>query len=76
MDGNNTGKQPTIGALAGGAGSDPGDVPGSTLASAAAADMGMIDWGLGLGLLELELELELILPAAASDDSDDRDATG
>jgi hypothetical protein len=48
-----------------GAGSDPGDVPGSTWASAsaaAAADVGsMIDWGLGLGRL-------------ASDD--DRDATG
>ena len=50
MDDGNTGKQPTTGAfalIAGGVGSDPGDVPGSTLASASAvaADVGitMID---------------------------------
>ena len=43
-------------AFAGVAGSNPGDVPGSTLASAAvAADVGtMIDWGVvGLGRLGL-----------------------
>jgi len=30
-------------------GPDPGDVPGSTLASAAGAEAAMIGWGLGLG---------------------------
>jgi hypothetical protein len=53
--GGNTGKQLMTGgdADADGAGArrDPGDVPGSTLASLAeAAEVGMMGWALGLGL--------------------------